>query len=410
MAEFSIYAIGCLHQGFWEDLSLLLLIVGDGLTVLWPGVVTPVERSVESVSVVWSQFPAVSDLLDEVRVTCGPSTKDDTSTVVAVDILLDDGEVLRVGALDVVTSSEDNTLEDVEDPLVGANNLVVLVRPDTADSWLDDTQVAEAVLLSALLDFTNNVTELGVWRWVQLGTTHTLELGPWGKSASNLVTANSLDDGVKHLEEEAGSVLDGATVLVGSLVAGGLEKLVEEVTVSTVDLDEVETSLDALLSSVGVDLDVLLDLLLGEWGERSVELLGLLLGLLVHVDVQGTLVWDTLLGTLLRQSSTAQVPQLDGEEALVLVDLVNDLLPSVKVLLGVGTWDIVVTTTVLVDEGGLGGDQQTWGLGEVVVVLQHKVGWGVVVSGSETSKRSHHQTVGELDLTDLKRLEEVRFS
>lgn len=76
----------------------------------------------------------------------------------------------------------------------------------------------------------------------------TLEGGVGRETDTSLLDSNGSDDSVDDLEREPRPVLDGSSVRVRALVGGGLEELVEEVPVRTVDLNTVSSSaLDKVL-------------------------------------------------------------------------------------------------------------------------------------------------------------------
>src|SRR5712692_481032 len=61
------------------------------------------------------------------------------------------------------------------------------------------------------------------------------------------VPANVLGNAVEHIEQQSRAVLDRPAIGVGTAVAAVLEKLVDQETVGTVDLDRIEAGGDAIL-------------------------------------------------------------------------------------------------------------------------------------------------------------------
>jgi hypothetical protein len=55
---------------------------------------------------------------------------------------------------------------------------------------------------------------------------HILEIAPWTQSNGGTVLTNRLGNGFGDFQEESGTVLDGATVLVGTSIGGVLNELI----------------------------------------------------------------------------------------------------------------------------------------------------------------------------------------
>jgi hypothetical protein len=53
-----------------------------------------------------------------------------------------------------------------------------------------------------------------------------LEIAPWTQSNGGTVLTNRLGNGFGDFQEESGTVLDGATVLVGTSIGGVLNELI----------------------------------------------------------------------------------------------------------------------------------------------------------------------------------------
>lgn len=86
-----------------------------------------------------------------------------------------------------------------------------------------------------------------------IGGRDSKEDGLFGREVGTNLTDN--------LEQEAGTVLERSSVLIGALVRNRGEELVNQVSVSTVDLDGVETSLVGTSSSGSKGLNGLLNVL-----------------------------------------------------------------------------------------------------------------------------------------------------
>src|SRR5262249_29592640 len=63
------------------------------------------------------------------------------------------------------------------------------------------------------------------------------------------------DGGIGDLEHEAGPVLDGSSVVIGTVVRAVLEELVEEIAVCPVDLDAIEAGTLSVLGALPIGLD-----------------------------------------------------------------------------------------------------------------------------------------------------------
>lgn len=66
---------------------------------------------------------------------------------------------------------------------------------------------------------------------VKLTTLTALEVTVWGESDTQLVLSNCLGTGLNDLETKSSPVLNRPAVLVGPLVAGFLEELIDEISV-----------------------------------------------------------------------------------------------------------------------------------------------------------------------------------
>lgn len=88
----------------------------------------------------------------------------------------------------------------------------------------------------------------------------TLERAPWAKSEARLRRPNGLHDGIDHFEREPASVLDRPAILIGPLVTGILEELVDQIPMRTVDLDAIEScTKHGVARCLRVCLNILLD-------------------------------------------------------------------------------------------------------------------------------------------------------
>lgn len=84
-----------------------------------------------------------------------------------------------------------------------------------------------------------------------------------------------ITDRFDNLQQEPGAVLEGATIMVRTLVGQGRQEVVDEVAVGTMDLDSVHASTSSTGGSGTESVDDLLDLGEGELTRDAVVLIPL---------------------------------------------------------------------------------------------------------------------------------------
>jgi hypothetical protein len=195
----------------------------------------------------------------------------------------------------------------------------------------------------ALGDLLNHVGEGGV----RVGLAHALELTPRGETDTTALLAEDLDNTLEGLDGEAGTVLDGTTVAVGTLVADGLQVLVKQITVGAVNLVAVETSLESVAGRRLVGIEVAGGVFLVEDLVNGLATLERLVGRRNNLDVR-----------LLAVVCTTKSPALQPDQTVLLMNASSDLLPGLDLLARVNPRGGGVTASLLRDEGSLG-DEKT---------------------------------------------------
>lgn len=342
---------------------------------------------VESVAVIRRKIDAESNLAHNIRVGDPQTTKHNRNVLVLVLLLDGPPSTVRLEA----TSDEDRRLVrpqvDGEIDLLRRLNVRI-----TRNARLHDVQVRQLELLEPL----DQVAELRH----RVLHAHALEARVRAQADTSPVGADSVDDGLRHLEPEPRPVLDAAAPLVVTLVARVLRELVDQVAVCAVDLDAVEAGLlDCVARRGSVVGDEELDLVLGQGAG-----LGRVVG---HLDrgrgheVVALGLEDGGVG------GAAERPQLHVDVAAGRVHAVGDLLPGGELGVGVEAWDVGVAAGARGDEGGFGDEEGAGHAGALGVVFLDEGQLDVVVVGAEAGQRGHDEAVGELIAADLEGLEEL---
>lgn len=167
------------------------------------------------------------------------------------------------------------------------------------------------------------------------------------------------------------------------------------------DLDTVKARLDGVLGCLGVVLHESVDVLLGHLLRDSLALgLGDGAGAL---DLEAALVLQHV-----GAGDTAQGPELEPDEAALLVDGVGDFPPCLDLVLGVDAGHVGIAAGLGRDEGGLGDEQSTGNRSPLLVVLlYHGQKRHVFVRGTEPGQGRHGKAVPEGVGAHLEGLEEA---
>ncbi len=249
----------------------------------------------------------------------------------------------------------------------------------------------------------------GVEERLRIGVGDAIGRGGRREADTGSAAADFLGHGVYHLQEEAGAVLDGAAIFVCPLVGTGLQELVDEITVRTVDFDAVETRVDGGAGGPAEIVDDARDFRnLEGAGRRRIR---------EHAVTIRT--HDVCLGagrncrrrhggrTIRLQRDVAHpsdMPELGDDPAALGMNGRGDLLPSFGRLRQVKAGDIRVALALLCHGCALGDDQAGGGALFVIDGVQ-VVGYGL--RGAVARQRRHGNAVGKLDIADLDGIKEA---
>ncbi|KAH3658897.1 hypothetical protein OGATHE_006623 [Ogataea polymorpha] len=392
-------------QWLWSNIHQIL-VLRLFLSVSGPGQVSVVGGVfVEFRSIIWCQLVAVLEPVSKVWVGRVVSGNSNQGSVVLVHVMLQELVVL----VQVGTRSQKNTLPDFADPR-GVEFSLVLGVVDAVDSWLDNRDVGQSLsLLGSALELAQHVAKVGDGVDLAVNTFDTLNGRIRRQSDGNVLSANSLDAGVNSLQDQSGAVLDGSTILVGSLIGARLVELIEKIAVGAVQLDEVGLGLvDRTLGGSSKLFDNRLNLRDRQFSKLVASLLGRLLGVLVHVDRRSTDQGKTLGLVELGAGSSSQVPQLDRDEGALVVDGLNHLFPASNLSRRLDHRGVGVQTKAIVRISSLGHQETAVVLCSLFVVLEHGVGRNKVLRGSVSGGWSENKSVFQLDFADFNRLEQIR--
>jgi hypothetical protein len=155
-----------------------------------------------------------------------------------------------------------------------------------------------------------------------------------GELDTSSVGSENCNSIVDNFEEQSGSVLNRTTILVGSVVEAVSQELIDDVAVSTVDLDAVEaSSLDVLNSSSEV-LHELLDFFSSSSSGGDVVLLSVL-GVNGAVDGDSSGGDRDLTTEEIGVGCSATVPELVEDSATLGVDGINNSFPGFNLFVSV---------------------------------------------------------------------------
>jgi len=165
----------------------------------------------------------------------------------------------------------------------------------------------------------------------------------------DLILTDGVNHQTEHLDGKADAVGDRAAVLVGAVVGAGVVELVEQVTVSAVELDIVESSFHGVLGGLN---DLLLeagDVIESHLVRSDMGLHGIVLRPIREGKANVTCTFtDGSTGSegemVIRErtvSNTTGVPQLTRHEGTLIVHSVGDLSPSLGLILGENARNVV---------------------------------------------------------------------
>ncbi len=223
---------------------------------------------------------------------------------------------------------------------------------------------------------------------------------------------NQCIDGFEH---DAGAVFQAAAVLIGALVGVGREKLLQQIAVGAVQLQQVEARLQRALgcsSVVGDDAR--------NFGgfERARHIAGHALGAFIRqhdegfarVAAQGT-GRDRGLAVLLKQvmGDASHMPELHGHMAAGGVHRIGDYFPTGDLRVAINARGEGVTLPLPGNLRGLAHDQS--GGGALGVIACIHFAWNVArLLRAGARQRRHHHAVGQLQGAELEGGEQGRCS
>lgn len=193
---------------------------------------------------------------------------------------------------------------------------------------------------------------------------------------------------------EANTMFNGATPCIGALVGGGVEELVDEVTIRGMKFDAIEAGLDGAGGSIDVGLNGLLDVLFSHGGGNGVGLHGLLVGPHGSGHGDGGRSKDT--GTFRHvegMGDATGVHDLEEDLSALLMDGGGDGLPSGDLVLIVDAGNAGVPYAIRGGGGAFGDDES--GGGALMVVGGHEGRRDVVRGGPATGHGGHDDAIGQ---------------
>lgn len=221
--------------------------------------------------------------------------------------------------------------------------------------------------------------------------------GPGTETNADLLrVANSRNNGVYNLAGEQSAVLSAATILIGAVVRGRTQKLLDQVAVGAMDLHTVKAgNFHRTLRGIGELLDVLENL-------RPRKLVRSLLSLAIAVVIGDGTGRNRGHGIA---ALAAHSPDLLEDVRVLLVHGFRHLLPALGLLLRPDTGEARVAAGLLRNRGRLG-DQKTARGGRTLAIVDGLVVRGLVgLRVSHTRERSKHHTVLQLHVANFKRFE-----
>lgn len=283
---------------------------------------------------------------------------------------------------------------------------------------------------------------------------------PWAQTYSRLLCADGFHNSVDNFQPKPGTILNRATILIRALVGYILKELINQVSISTMYLNAIEPgTLDGVSCSGGIITDVILYLWKIAWvlarshgevmvhvhafyrqGSRSFRLareLDIRRGYIRKVRI--------LRCELLWYSCTTKSPQLTEDKRSFRVDNVSNLrwlwgqhdrskksaipdkvlmishvdksnrnlthaFPGGYLLIVVDSGSMGMPARFLADVRSLWNEQRPRCTRALRVVFHSKVTMNMSSVGSVSGEWCEHNTVGELDISDLDGLEELRYS
>ena len=196
----------------------------------------------------------------------------------------------------------------------------------SARAGVDEVQVHHADFLQLLGQVSVGFVGFGVGG-------HVVEHAPGREADAGALGPNGLGHRAGYFKHKAGAVLHAAAVLVGALVAGGVQELLQQVAVGAVQLHAIKTGFEGQLGAVHILVAHAGQLIGAQGAGRGLVLHLLLVG--PHLAFGGHGRGGNAFGTFGQVEgveNAASVHQLNENVAAVVVHRFGDALPVGDVL------------------------------------------------------------------------------
>ena len=219
---------------------------------------------------------------------------------------------------------------------------------------------------------------------------------------AHAVGAPDGDDGIGDFQHETGAVFDRAAVVVGAVIGGVLEKLVDEIAVRAVDLDAVEARGLGVFRALPIGLDDGRDFLERQRARRDE-----VLHRAHQADVPGGP--DRAGGNrqlaiqIERIGNAADMPELEQDSPAGIMHGAGDGFPALDLLVRPDARRVRIADAHRGHGGGFGEDQAEGGA--LGVILGHQRVRHAPGGGPATGERCHHDAVWKSEGSGLERLE-----
>src|SRR4029077_1571810 len=290
----------------------------------------------------------------------------------------------------------DLSSKDLSQPC-GRNGPLTLGDEDVPlDAWFDDVQVRESKATQLLCDIVKQRNRVAV--------RYSIPSSAGRDAHRDTVSAPHRNHCVYHLQQEAGAILDRATIHVGSLVDAILQKLIGQVAVTRVKLDAIKSGSLCALAGFAIVLDDARDFSDVQSAVRR--------RLLPSLRRRFQYCWILPILRVNRRADrgyvrrvymrgTPGVPELGEHVSALRVNGVRDSLPSRNLFVRIQDGCPEPSAARNRNRSRFRNYEPTF-RGPLRVVLEHQISWnGPRLNGPRTCERSHHHPVLQLHVADL---------